>query len=111
MPELASTRFGVDVEPVVASRSFCRRLVFARLNFVGNVAAGAVAKSDGTGAPAALPGSRIVIRELASGKEDWQIAAADVTGGTSPGQLLDDIQSDLDAMSVEHFGAKWGITI
>ncbi|HEY5274256.1 MAG TPA: hypothetical protein VIJ34_13615 [Acidimicrobiales bacterium] len=69
------------------------------MNFVGNVAAEAVASSEGTRARAELPGSRIVIRELASGKEDWQIAAADVTGGTSPGQLLDDIQRDLDAMS------------
>jgi hypothetical protein len=52
-----------------------------------------------------------VIREVASGKEVWQVATSDLTGGTSPDQLLDDIQSDLDAMSVEHFGAKWGITI
>jgi hypothetical protein len=53
--ELASTRFGVDVEPAVASRSLWRRLVFARLNFVGNLAAEAVASGEGTGAPTALP--------------------------------------------------------
>ena len=109
MSELASTRFGVDVEPAVASRSFWRRLVFTRLNIVGNLAAEAVASGERTGAPTALPGSRIVIREVASGKEVWQIATSDVTGGTSPDQLLDDIQRDLDATSIEHFSARWGI--
>ena len=110
MSEAANTQFGVDLEPAVASRSFWRRLAFARLNLVGNLAAGAVASEQGTGAPTALTGSRIVVREIASGKEVWQVAASDITGGTSPERLLDDIQSDLDAMSVEQFSAKWGIS-
>jgi hypothetical protein len=109
--EPASTRFGVDLEPAVASRSFWRRLAFARLNFVGNLAAEAVASEQGAGTPTALAGSRIVIREVASGKEVWQVATSDITGGTSPEQMLDDIQSDLESMSVEHFVEKWGISL
>jgi hypothetical protein len=109
--EPASTRFGVDLEPAVASRSFWRRLAFARLNFVGNLAAEAVASEQGDVAPTVLPGSRIVIREVASGKEVWQLAASDVTGGTTAEQLQDDIQSDLEEMSVAQFSAKWGIPL
>ena len=109
MSELASTRFGVDLEPAVASRSFWRRLAFARLNFVGNLAAEAVTSEQGTAPPTALAGSRIVIRELASSNVVWQLATSDVTGGTSPEQIVDDIQNDLGEMSVEQFGAKWGI--
>jgi hypothetical protein len=109
--EPASTRFGVDLEPAVASRSFWRRLAFARVNFVGNLAAEAVASKQGDATPTVLPGSRIVVREIATGKEVWQVAASDATGGTTPEQLRDDIQSDLETMSVEQFSAKWGITV
>jgi hypothetical protein len=109
--ELAGTRFGVDLEPAVASRSFWRRLAFARLNFVGNLAAEAVASEQGGPPSTVLAGSRIVIRDLASSKEVWQLTTSDVTGGTNPEQMVDDIQSDLDEMSVEQFGAKWGIAV
>lgn len=111
MSELASTRFGVDLEPAVASRSFWRRLAFARLNFVGNLAAESVASEQSAAPPSVLAGSRIVIRELASSKVVWQLATSDVTGGTSPEQMVDDIQSDLDDMSVKQFGAKWGFPV
>jgi hypothetical protein len=111
MAEPASARFGVALEPGVVSRSFWRRLAFARLNFVGNLAAESVASEQGAATPTVFAGSRIVIREVASGKEVWQLAASDATGGTTPEQLLDDIQSDLESMSVEQFGAKWGIPV
>lgn len=111
MPEPASTRFGVDAEPVVASRSLWRKLTFARLNLVGNLAAEAVSTGQGGGPPTALAGTRIVIRETASGKEVWQVAASDITGGASPEQLLDNIQHDLEALSVDRFAAKWGLSI
>jgi hypothetical protein len=104
--DLASSRFGVDIEPATASRSFWRKLLFARLNFASNLAAGAVAAEQGDQPPRALDGSRIVVSESTSGKEVWQLAIADVTGGTSPEQLLDDIRNDL---SIQQFIAKWGI--
>jgi hypothetical protein len=109
--ELASTRFEVDLEPAVASRSFWRRLAFTRLNFVGNLAAEAVASEQGAAPPTVLAGSRIVIRELPSSKVVWQLATSDVTGGTSPEEMVDDIQRDLEEMSVEQFSAKWGIAV
>jgi hypothetical protein len=110
MSDLAINQFEVDVEPGELNGSFWHKLAFLRLNTVGNLAAQAVESESGGAAPNVLPGSRIVIREAAGGKEVWHINASDVTGGTTPDQLRDDIEGDLNAPSVSAFTTKWGIS-
>lgn len=109
MSDSAKSRFEVDVQPAELSGSFWHRLAFFRLNLVGKAAAQAVASESGGAVPSVLPGSRIVIRDIATRAEVWHVNSSDITGGTSPEQLRSDIESDLSTLSVAGFTAKWGI--
>jgi hypothetical protein len=110
MSDFTVNHFEVDEEPGELTGSFWHKLAFMRLNIVGDLAAQAVASQSGEAAPSALPGSRIVIREIASGNEVWHVNPSDVTGGTTPDQLRNSIEADLSALSVRAFVAKWGLT-
>jgi hypothetical protein len=109
MSEMAVERFQVDLEPGESAGSFWHRLTSVHLDFAGDLAARAVAAESGGAVPALFSGGRIVIRESSSGRELWHVNASEMMGGTSPEQLMANIQNDLEILSADQFAVKWGI--
>jgi hypothetical protein len=101
-------RFNVDIEPEERSGSFWQKLLFLRVDTVGELAAQSVAAEQGGTAQSALPGSRIVIGDTTTGNEVWHINASDLTGGTSLDQLQTDIGDDLSALTIEQLRREVG---
>jgi hypothetical protein len=110
MSELAMDRFQVATEPAEKGGSFWHKLAFLHLNTVGDLAAESVAEWSGGAAPSTLlPAGRVVIRDSATGNEVWHVNSSDLTGGTTPEQLQNNIEYDLGVLSIEAFETKWGI--
>ena len=105
----ASSSYEVSVESA-SPRSFWRKLFFSRLNIEANLAAEAVQRQSGGPAPSAFAGpTRIVVRNRQTGAEVWHADTADLSGGTTPEQVLDDVEHDLDLLDVDVFRTKYGI--
>ena len=61
--------------------------------------------------PTPFTTDRVVIRESRSGHELWHTSANDLGGGTSPAQLLGNVERDLGELSVGAFAAKYGFSL
>jgi len=103
----AGERFAVATE--VRRRSFWQSFGVGRLDFIGNVSAEMVANQQG-GSVKRGAGATIFVHDRADGRLCYQVATADLGGGTSPEQLLEGIERDLSELSVARFTEKYGFS-
>jgi hypothetical protein len=108
MDDVPASRYQVQIDP--EAHGFWNLLASARLSVIGEAGAEAVAAEQHAGSRVwPIPGGTIAIVDKTSGREVWSTKVADLTGGTSPDQLVTDIETDLQVLSEPAFVAKYGI--